>query len=174
MAEKSATNVVAAIDKSKKTSLARFIYALGIRHVGEATAKDLAAHFGSLDALMDADEAALLGVRDVGPVLAQAIVDFFAEPHNREVIAALRKAGVDFPEGAAHRASSGAVSGLTFVLTGALPSLTREDATALIEGDGGKVTSSVSKKTDFVVAGTEAGSKLDKAQALGVRIIDEA
>ena len=174
MAEKSASNVVAAIDKSKNTTLARFIYALGIRHVGEATAKDLATHFGSLDALMSADEAALLQVRDVGPVLAKAVADFFAERHNRDVIGQLRNAGVHFSEGPPRRSSSGAVSGLTFVLTGTLPSLTRGDATALIEADGGKVTSSVSKKTDYVVAGAEAGSKLDKAQALGVEVIDEA
>src|SRR4030095_6408722 len=151
-----------------------FIFALGIRHVGETTAKDLAAHFGSLDALMNADEAALLGVHDVGPVLAKAIADFFAEVHNRDVIKQLRAAGVRFAEGSPRRAASGAVIGMTFVLTGTLPLLTREEATALIEGDGGKVATSVSKKTDFVVAGDEAGSKLERAQALGVKHTDEA
>ena len=174
MAEKSAANVVAAIDKSKNTTLARFIFALGIRHVGETTAKDLASHFGSLDALMNAGENALLEVSDVGPVLARAIADFFAESHNRDVVKALRKAGVTFAEGAPRRAASGAFSGMTFVLTGTLPSLTRDEASALIEAQGGKVASSVSKKTDFVVAGSEAGSKLERAQALDVKIIDEA
>jgi DNA ligase (NAD+) len=174
MAEKSAANVVAAIDKSKHTTLARFIFALGIRHVGETTAKDLASHFGSLDALMNAGENALLEVSDVGPVLARAIADFFAESHNRDVIKALRKAGVTFAEGPPRRAASGAFSGMTFVLTGTLPSLTRDEASALIEAQGGKVASSVSKKTDFVVAGAEAGSKLERAQALDVKIIDEA
>jgi DNA ligase (NAD+) len=174
MAEKSAANVVAAIDKSKHTTLARFIFALGIRHVGETTAKDLASHFGSLDALMNAGENALLEVSDVGPVLARAIADFFAESHNRDVIKALRKAGVTFAEGPPRRAASGAFSGMTFVLTGTLPSLTRDEASALIEAQGGKVASSVAKKTDFVVAGAEAGSKLERAQALDVKIIDEA
>src|SRR5438477_9052704 len=174
MADKSAGNVLAAIEKSKHTTLARFIFALGIRHVGETTAKDLASHFGSLDALMNADETALLDVHDVGPVLAKAIADFFAETHNRDVIKHLRAAGVGFAEGSPRRAASGAVMGMTFVLTGSLPSLTREEATELIEGNGGKVASSVSKKTDFVVAGDEAGSKLERAQALGVKVIDEA
>jgi DNA ligase (NAD+) len=173
MAEKSAANVVAAIEKSKQTTLARFIFALGIRHVGETTAKDLAAHFGSLDAVMNADDSALLEVNDVGPVLARAIVDFFAERHNRDVIAKLRTAGIHFAEGAPRRSANGALSGMTFVLTGTLPSLTRDEATALIEAQGGKVVSSVSKKTDYVVAGTEAGSKLERAQALNVKIIDE-
>jgi DNA ligase (NAD+) len=174
MADKSAGNVLAAIEKSKHTTLARFIFALGIRHVGETTAKDLASHFGSLDALMNAGETALLDVHDVGPVLAKALADFFAEPHNRDVIKQLRAAGVRFAEGSPRRAASGAVVGMTFVLTGSLPSLTREEATELIERNGGKVASSVSKKTDFVVAGEEAGSKLERAQALGVKIIDEA
>ena len=172
MADKSATNVVAAIEKSKQTTLARFIFALGIRHVGEATAKDLAAHFGNLDALMEADVEALLEVHDVGPVLALAIVEFFAESHNREVIAALRAAGVRWPEGPPRRAPSGVLTGRTFVLTGTLPTLSRDDAKALIESHGGKVAGSVSKKTDYVVAGADAGSKLDRAQELGIEIID--
>jgi DNA ligase (NAD+) len=174
MAEKSAANVVTAIDKSRHTTLARFIFALGIRHVGETTAKDLASHFGSLDALMSADENALLEVGDVGPVLARAIADFFAEAHNRDVIKALRKAGVAFAEGPPRRAANGAFSGMTFVVTGTLPSLTRDEATGLIEAQGGKIASSVSKKTDFVVAGAEAGSKLERALALDVKVIDEA
>jgi DNA ligase (NAD+) len=173
MAEKSAANVVAAIDKSRRTTLARFIYALGIRHVGETTAKDLARHFGSLDALLDADEAALLEVRDVGPVLAQSIRQFFTEPHNREIIAELRAAGVQWPEGAPQRAAKGNLHGLTFVLTGTLPTLSREDAKDLIESHGGKVAGSVSKKTNYVVAGDEPGSKLERASALGVPVLDE-
>jgi DNA ligase (NAD+) len=173
MAEKSAANVVAAIDKSRKTTLARFIYALGARHVGEETAKDLARHFGSLDALMAADEAALLDVEDVGPVLAESIHQFFAEAHNREVIAQLRAAGVHWLEGEPQRKLAGKLQGLTLVLTGTLPTLSRDEAKDLIESHGGKVAGSVSKKTDYVVAGAEAGSKLDRATELGVPIIDE-
>jgi DNA ligase (NAD+) len=173
MADKSAANVIAAIEKSKQTTLARFIFALGIRHVGEATAKDLALHFGSLDALMDADEAALLEVRDVGPVLAQSIARFFAERHNREVIAQLRSAGVRWRDHAPQRAAPGRLAGLTLVLTGTLPALSREEAKALIEAQGGKVAGSVSAKTNYVVAGAEAGSKLTKAQELGIPVLDE-
>ena len=139
MADKSAANVIAAIERSKTTTLARFVYGLGIRHVGEATAKDLARHFGGLDALVAADEAMLLQVRDVGPVLAESVARFFGEPHNREVIAALRAAGVHWPETEPHRDSAGHLAGLTFVLTGTLPSLARDDAKARIEGKGGKV-----------------------------------
>ncbi len=173
MAEKSAANVVAAIDKSRRTTLARFVYALGIRHVGETTAKDLARHFGSLDALIGAHEAALLEAPDVGPVLAQSIRQFFAEPHNREVIAQLRAAGVQWPEGAPQRAAVGKFHGLTFVLTGTLPRLSREEAKERIEKHGGKVAGSVSKKTNYVVAGADSGSKLDRAGELGVPVIDE-
>ena len=173
MAEKSAANVFAAIDKSRRTTLTRFIYALGIRHVGETTAKDLARHFGSLDALLDADEAALVEVHDVGPVLAQSIRQFFTEPHNREIIAQLRAAGVQWPEGAPQRAAAGKLHGLTFVLTGTLPTLSREDAKELIESQGGKVAGSVSKKTNYVVAGDDPGSKLERANELGVPVLDE-
>ncbi len=173
MAEKSAANVVAAIESSKTTTLARFIYSLGIRHVGEATARDLARHFGGLDALLAAGEAQLLEVPDVGPVLAQSIARFFAERHNRDVIAALRKAGVHWPETAPQRAAAGRLTGVTFVLTGTLPTLAREEAKALIEDHGGKVAGSVSRKTNYVVAGTDAGSKLDKAQELGIPVVDE-
>ena len=173
MAEKSAANVHAAIERSKSTTLARFIYALGIRHVGETTARDLARHFGNLDALLDADEASLLDVPDVGPVLAQSIARFFAEPHNREVIAQLRAAGVHWRDEAPQRVPAGPLAGKTFVLTGTLPAMSREAAKARIEAAGGKVAGSVSKKTDYVVAGSDAGSKLDKANALGVAIIDE-
>ncbi|HET9762139.1 MAG TPA: NAD-dependent DNA ligase LigA [Casimicrobiaceae bacterium] len=173
MADRSAANVIAAIDASRRTTLARFIYALGIRHVGEATARDLAAHFGALDPLLAASEEDLLQVRDVGPVLAESIYDFFAEPHNREVIAALRKARVRWEEGAPRRAIDGPLQGRTFVLTGTLPTLSRDEAKALLEGAGATVAGSVSKKTDYVVAGADAGSKLTKAQSLGVAVIDE-
>jgi DNA ligase (NAD+) len=175
MAEKSAGNVVAAIERSKSTTLARFVFALGIRHVGEATARDLARHFGTLDALMAADPAALLEVPDVGPVLAQSIAGFFAEPHNREVIEALRAAGVHWDEHAPQRGAPapGPLAGKTLVLTGTLPTLSRDEAKAMIEAAGGKVAGSVSKKTDYVVAGDEAGGKLDRARELGVAVVDE-
>jgi DNA ligase (NAD+) len=173
MAEKSASNLLAAIEKSKHTTLARFIFALGIRNVGETTAKDLAAHFGSLDALMSADETTLLEVSDVGPVVAQSIAQFFAEPHNREVVEQLRAAGASWPESQPGRKRQGGLAGKTFVLTGTLSHMSREEAKEKIEAAGGKVAGSVSKKTDFVVAGAEAGSKLTKAQELGVTILDE-
>ena len=173
MGEKSAANVIAAIDKSRRTTLARFIFALGIRHVGEATARDLAAHFGALAPLMAATDEELLEVRDVGPVLAESIHDFFAEPHNRDVIEALCKGGVRWREGARRRAAAGPLTGQTFVLTGALPSLSRDEAKAMLEAAGATVAGSVSKKTNYVVAGADAGGKLAKAQALGVAIIDE-
>jgi DNA ligase (NAD+) len=174
MAEKSAANVIDAIEGSKATTLARFIYALGIRHVGETTAKDLSRHFGGLDALLRADEATLLEVHDVGPVLAESLARFFAERHNREVIAALRKAGVHWAETEPQRASAGPLAGLTFVLTGTLPGLTREDAKARIEEKGGKVAGSVSRKTSYVVAGADSGSKLQKAVELDIPVLDEA
>jgi len=174
MADKSATNLVDAIEASKRTTLPRFIFALGIRNVGEKTAKDLARYFGSLDALMAADEARLQQVPDVGPIVASSVAHFFAEPHNREVIEQLRAAGLVWEEGEPQQGVAGALAGRTFVLTGTLPTLTRDDAGALIEAAGGKVSGSVSKKTDYVVAGAEAGSKLDKAQQLGITILDEA
>lgn len=174
MADKSAANLVVAIDASRETTMNRFIFALGIRHVGEATAKDLARHFGKLDALMAADEAALLEVNDVGPVVAQSIAHFFAEPHNVEVIEQLRAAGVHWAESEPVAKAPAPLSGKTFVLTGTLPTMSREDAKELLEAAGAKVAGSVSKKTDYVVAGAEAGSKLDKAEALGVPVLDEA
>jgi len=174
MADRSAGNLVAAIGKSKSTTLARFVFALGIRHVGEATARDLARHFGGLDALMDADEVALSGVRDVGPVLAESIARFFAEPHNRQVIERLRAAGLHWPEHAPEAApAEGPLAGLTLVLTGTLPTLSRDEAKAMIEAAGGRASGSVSAKTDYVVAGEDAGSKLAKARELGVPVIDE-
>jgi DNA ligase (NAD+) len=174
MAEKSASNLLAALARGRKTTLERFIYALGIRHVGESTARDLARHFGSLDAVMDASEEELLQVPDVGPVVAASIARFFVEPHNREVIEQLRAAGVRWDEGVPQRAPAAKLAGKTLVLTGTLPHWTRDEAKDRIEAAGGKVVGSVSKKTDYVVAGTEAGSKLDKAQQLGVPVIDEA
>ncbi|MGE5467153.1 MAG: NAD-dependent DNA ligase LigA [Ignavibacteria bacterium] len=174
MAEKSAANLLDAIEKSKATTLARFIYALGIRNVGEATAKDLARHFGSLDALTGADEQALQQVPDVGPVVAVSIRKFFDERHNADVVAQLRAAGVHWTEGQPAAVVDSRIAGKTFVLTGTLPTMTRDEAKELIEVHGGKVAGSVSKKTDYVVAGAEAGSKLEKAQALGVTIIDES
>ena len=174
MAEKSATNLIAAIEASKATTLPRFIFALGIRNVGETTAKDLARHFGSLDRLMVATETDLLAVRDIGPIVAQSITQFFAEPHNLDVVNKLRTAGVHWLETEGMQQSSGILAGKTLVLTGSLPTLTRDDAKAKIEAAGGKVTGSVSKKTDYVVAGEEAGSKLAKAQELGVTVLDEA
>lgn len=173
MAEKSAQNVLSAIEKSKTTTLPRFIYALGIRNVGEATAKDLAQHFGSLEALMQASVESLMQVHDVGPVVAEAAFQFFDEPHNREVIAAMRAQGVQWAD-IAKTSTSTALTGKTFVLTGTLPTLKRDQAQAMIEAAGGKVSGSVSAKTSYVVAGAEAGSKLEKAQQLNIPILEES
>ncbi len=174
MAEKSAQNIVDALEKSKQTTLPRFLFGLGIRHVGEATAKELARHFGGLDAIMDASEEALLQVNDVGPIVAKSLRTFFEQAHNREVVEQLRACGIRWEEGAASADSPKPLAGMTFVLTGTLPTLGRDDAKDLIEAAGGKVSGSVSKKTSYVVAGTEAGSKLTKAQELGVAVLDEA
>jgi DNA ligase (NAD+) len=176
MAEKSAANLVAGLEKSKSTTLGRFLYALGIRQVGESTARDLAKHFGSLDRLVAASLEQLLEVNDVGPVVAQSIRTFFDQPHNVEVVEQLRAAGIHWPEhdGTAVDAGPQPLAGKTLVLTGTLPVLSRDDAKALIEAAGGKVSGSVSKKTHYVVAGEEAGSKLDKARELGVPVLDEA
>jgi DNA ligase (NAD+) len=173
-ADKSAQNLLDALGKAKHTSLPRFIYALGIRHVGETTAKDLARYFGALDPLLDASLDDLLEVNDVGPVVAESVHNFFAEPHNRQVIEQLRAAGVSWPEGPpAPRAPKGVLAGKTIVLTGTLPTLSREDAKEMLEAAGAKVTGSVSKKTDYVVAGAEAGGKLAKAEELGIPVFDE-
>ena len=174
MAQKSAQSVVDALSKSKKTTLVRFIYGLGIRNVGEATAKDLAAHFGSLQALLDAGYEALLQVNDVGPIVAESILQFLSEPHNVQVIASMQNLGVHWPETAGKQAASGVLLGKTLVLTGTLPNLSRDVAQAMIEAAGGRLSGSVSKKTDYVVAGSDAGSKLEKAQSLDVAVIDEA
>ena len=173
MADKSAQNIVDALEKSKQTTLPRFLFGLGMRHVGEATAKALARHFGSLDAIMDASEEALLEVNDVGPVVAQSIHTFFQQAHNREVVEQLRACGIRWDENGGATNGPKPLAGLTFVLTGTLPTLGRDAARDLIEAAGGKVASSVSKKTSYVVVGSEAGSKLTKAQELGVAILDE-
>ncbi len=173
MAEKSAVNLLEALEKSKTTTLGRFIFSLGIRHVGEATAKELARHFGQLDAVMAASEDALLQVADVGPVVAHSIRTFFDQPHNREVVQALRDAGVSWPEGDALAPTEMPLAGITVVLTGTLQSMGRDEAKEKLEALGAKVAGSVSKKTHYVVAGAEAGSKLEKAQALGVPVLDD-
>ena len=173
MGEKSAINLLAAIDKSRDTSLARFIFGLGMRNVGETTAKDLARHFGSLDAIMDAGAEQLLQVNDVGPVVADSIHTFFAQPHNREVVAALRAHGVTWEEGAPAEHTALPLAGKTVVLTGTLPTLSRDAAKDLLEAAGAKVAGSVSKKTHYVVAGAEAGSKLARAEELGIPVLDE-
>ncbi|HZW21970.1 NAD-dependent DNA ligase LigA [Noviherbaspirillum sp.] len=174
MAEKSAQNVLNALEKSKSTTLARFIYALGIRHVGEATAKELARHFGNLDAFLAASEEQLLEVADIGPVVARSITAFLADGLNRELIEQLRAAGIHWPESEPVAEAPKPFAGKTFVLTGTLPNLKRDEAAEKIEAAGGKVAGSVSKKTSYVVAGEEAGSKLEKARELGIPIVDEA
>ena len=173
MAEKSAQNLLDGLEKSKQTTLPRFLFGLGIRHVGEATAKDLARHFGKLDGIMDATEAQLLEVNDVGPIVAQSLHTFFSQPHNREVIEQLRACGVSWPESEPTAQAPKPLSGKTIVITGTLPTLGRDEAKDLLEAAGAKVAGSVSKKTDYVVAGAEAGSKLAKAQELGVPVLDE-
>jgi DNA ligase (NAD+) len=174
MADKSAQNIVAALEKSKHTTLPRFLFGLGIRHVGESTAKELAKHFGKLDAVMDASTGQLLEVADIGPIVAESIHTFFAQAHNREVVEQLRACGITWEEGEPAAQAPKPLAGQTFVLTGTFPTLSREEAKELLENAGAKVAGSVSKKTNYVVAGTEAGSKLDKALALGVAVIDEA
>jgi DNA ligase (NAD+) len=173
MAEKSASNLLEALDKSKHTTLPRFLFGLGIRHIGEATAKELARHFGSLDAIMDASVEQLLQVADVGPIVAQSLRTFFDQPHNREVVEQLRACGVTWSEGAPAEQTPKPLLGKTFVITGTLPTLSRDQAKDLLEAAGAKVAGSVSKKTDYLLAGSDAGSKLDKARELGVAVIDE-
>ena len=174
MAEKSALNILAALEASKSTTLPRFIYGLGIRHVGEATAKEFARHFGNLDAFMNAPLDQLLEVSDVGPIVAQSVIAFFAQSHHQEIVAQLRACGVRWEEGAPAERVPKPLSGQTIVLTGTLPTLSRDEAKAMLEEAGAKVAGSVSQKTSYVVAGAEAGSKLEKALALGVPVLDEA
>ncbi|MDH4188818.1 MAG: NAD-dependent DNA ligase LigA [Betaproteobacteria bacterium] len=173
MAEKSAANLVSALDKSKHATLERFIFALGIRNVGESTARALARHFGSLARLGEATPDELEAIPDVGPVAASSIREFFAEPHNRKVIATLRERGVAWQEGEVAQTQSRRTDAKSFVLTGTLSGLTREEARRLIEAKGHTVSGSVSKKTGYVVAGADPGSKLDKARELGVPVLDE-
>jgi len=174
MAEKSAANVLAGIEKSKNTSLPKFLFGLGIRHVGEATAKELSRHFGTLDAIMDATIDQLLQVSDVGPTVAQSIRNFFDQAHNREVVEQLKACGLNWKEGIATAGASLPLTGQTFVLTGTLQTMGRDEAQAKLEMLGAKVSGSVSKKTHAVVAGAEAGNKLEKAQSLGVTVLDES
>jgi DNA ligase (NAD+) len=173
MADKSAQNVLVALEKSKSTTLARFLYALGIRHVGESTAKALAQHFGNLDAFLHASEQQLLEVPDIGPVVARSILQFLADPLNLELIEQLRAVGIHWTDGVPTESKPKPLQGKSFVLTGTLPTLAREAASEMIEAAGGKVAGSVSKKTAYVVAGVDAGSKLTKAQELGVPILNE-
>ncbi len=174
MADKSAMNLLDALEKSKQTTLPRFVFGLGIRHVGEATAKALARHFGKLDDIMAATEEQLVGVSDVGPIVAKSLRTFFDQAHNREVVEQLRACGVTWEEGEPAAAAPQPLLGKTFVITGTLPTLSRDQAKDMVEAAGGKVAGSVSKKTDYVVAGADAGSKLIKAQELGLAVIDEA
>jgi DNA ligase (NAD+) len=171
MGDKSAQNVLDEIEASKKLPLERVIYGLGIRFVGERTAQFLAEHFGSMDALIKASQAELQEVNEVGPRIAQSIVEFFQEPRNRELVEQLRKAGLRFTGKKKDRGTR--LAGKTFVLTGTLAHFTRDQAKAMIEDAGGRVSGSVSKKTDYVVAGEDAGSKLEKAKELGVKVIGE-
>ncbi|MGB5539609.1 MAG: NAD-dependent DNA ligase LigA, partial [Gammaproteobacteria bacterium] len=171
MAEKSAANLVAALDRSRTTTLERFIYALGIREVGESTAQILARECGDLEPLMHADLETLQAIHDIGPVVAQRIVDFFAEQHNRDVIDKLIEAGIHWP--AVKKPKHAPLAGKTFVLTGTL-SMPRDDMKAKLQAAGARVSGSVSKKTDYVVAGDNPGSKYDKAVELGVEVLDEA
>lgn len=172
MAEKSAKNVLEALEKSKATTLPRFLFALGIREVGETTARSLALHYGALDAVMKADVDALQTVSDVGPIVAQHAVAFFKEPHNQSTIQSLQDLGVHWPDIEASQ-SHQPLAGKTVVLTGTLTALTRDEAKEQLQALGAKVSSSVSKKTSFIVAGEAAGSKLIKAEKLGVQVMDE-
>ena len=174
MAEKSANNLLASLERSKQTTLPRFLFGLGIRHVGEATAKDLARHFGGIEAIMDASVDQLLMVNDVGPVVAQSLRTFFDQAHNRKVVEQLRACGVHWEESAPGARLDLPLAGHTYVITGTLPTLSRDQAQAMLEQAGAKVAGSVSKKTTGVIAGEAAGSKLDKAVALGVPVLDEA
>lgn len=173
MADKSASNIIAALEKSKVTTLPKFLYALGIREVGEVTAASLSSYFGQLDVIQSATVEELEKVPDVGPIVAQHIVAFFELAHNREVIASLKNLGVSWPNVEAVPQDDQALSGKVFVLTGTLSTMGRIEAKEALQLLGAKVTGSVSKKTDYVVAGEDAGSKLKKAQSLGVTVLSE-
>ena len=173
MGEKSAQNIVDALEKSKDTSLPRFLFALGIRQVGETTARTLAQHFGTLDAIMHVSKDDLETVQDVGPGVAESIAHFFHEPHNQEVIQKLKKAGVHWPDIKVKAAESLPLAGKTFVITGTLASMSRDEAKDKLQQLGAKVSGSVSKKTDYVVVGENPGSKATKAEELGLQILDE-
>jgi len=173
MGEKSAQNLLARIERSKDTTLARFLYALGIPQVGEATAEALAEHFGTLDALMGADRETLEQVPNIGPAMAEDIAEFFHEQHNCDVIAALRRAGVRWPAAKRRPKEGLPLAGKSFVLTGTLSSLSRDDAKRKLQARGATVSGSVSKKTDFVIVGEEPGSKYDRARELGVKTLNE-
>jgi len=172
MGQKSADKMMKAIEKSKSTTLDRFLYALGIREVGDSTARLLAQEFGDLEKLMSATRRELKQIPDIGPVAAKSIVTFFQQPHNREVIQRLQAVGVQWPQNESPVVT--ALAGKTFVLTGSLSGMTRDDAKARLQALGAKVSNSVSRKTDYVVAGEKAGSKLEKARTLGINVIDEA
>ena len=171
MGDRSAENVLREIEHSKKLPLERVIYGLGIRFVGERTAQFLAEHFGSIDDLMNASEEELKEVGEVGPAVAKSIIEFFAEPRNRELVRELRAAGLKMSGEKKERGAK--LAGKTFVLTGELENYSREQARKMIEDAGGKVTGTVSKKTDYVIAGSGAGSKLNKAKELGISVINE-
>ncbi|MCZ6875597.1 MAG: helix-hairpin-helix domain-containing protein, partial [bacterium] len=176
LAEKSASNLVQAIDDSRQGGLTRLLFGLGIRHAGERVAAILAAQYGSIDALAQASADELAAINDIGPVIAESVYQFFAHEENHRTIERLREAGVCMdepsPPGAGPAAHS-MLAGKVFVLTGALPNMTRDEARGRITAAGGRVTSSVSRKTDYVVAGADPGNKHDKAQRLGVSLIDE-
>jgi DNA ligase (NAD+) len=174
MADKSAQNILIALQNSKQTTLPRFLYGLGIRHVGEATAKALVKYFGKLDAIMDATLEQLTQVADVGPIVALSLRTFFDQPHNREVVEQLRACGITWAEGEPSPLAMLPLTGKTFVITGALPTLGRDELKEKLEAAGAKVAGSVSKKTHYLVAGSDAGSKLDKARELDIPILDEA
>ena len=173
MGQKSAENLIASLEKSKGNDMSRLLFALGIRHIGLGAAKKISKAVGSIDALFDITAEELCTIEDVGAIMAQSLVDFFQRESTKELIDSLKESGLNMQSLATDEATGNALEGLTFVITGTLPTLGRKEATALIEENGGKVTSSVSKKTDYLLAGEEAGSKLDKAKTLGIKIISE-
>ncbi len=174
MADKSAEGLVAAIDASRAQPLSKLLFALGIENVGETAAKQIARHFGTMDAIANASVDDIFAIHGIGEKIAESITAWFANPKARELIERLRTRGLTFDEPRTQTGGAGALKGMTVVITGTLPTLSREQAAALVEANGGRVSSSVSKKTTFVVVGADAGSKLEKARQLGVEAIDEA